>query len=40
VGGKIRFILMRGLGQAVIESGIDAALLEQTLEAKEQLCEI
>lgn len=40
VGGKIRFILMRGLGQAVIESGIDAALLEQTLEAKEHLCEI
>jgi len=40
VGGKIRFILMRGLGHAVIESGIDAALLEQTLEAKEHLCEI
>lgn len=40
VGGKIRFILMRGLGQAVIESGIDAALLEQTLEAKEHLCEL
>ncbi|MGB4246392.1 MAG: 3-dehydroquinate synthase [Pseudohongiellaceae bacterium] len=39
LGGKIRFILLRGLGQAVIESGIDAALLQQTLEAKEGLCQ-
>jgi len=39
-GGRIRFILMRGLGRAVIESGIDAVLLEQTLEAGEHLCEI
>ena len=39
LGGKIRFILLRGLGQAVIESGIDAALLQQTLEAKERLCQ-
>ncbi len=39
-GGKIRFILMRSLGKAVIESGVDAALLEQTLEAGEHLCEI
>jgi 3-dehydroquinate synthase len=38
-GGKIRFILMQGLGGSVIESNIEAGLLEQTLEAKEQLCE-
>jgi 3-dehydroquinate synthase len=38
-GGKIRFILMQGLGESVIESNIEAGLLEQTLEAKEQLCE-
>jgi len=31
---------MRSLGKAVIESGVDAALLEQTLEAGEHLCEI
>jgi len=37
--GKIRFILMQGLGRSVIESNIDASLLEQTLEAKEQLCQ-
>ncbi|MDP1930534.1 MAG: 3-dehydroquinate synthase [Gammaproteobacteria bacterium] len=39
LGGKIRFILLRGLGQAVIESGIDADLLQQTLEAREGLCQ-
>jgi 3-dehydroquinate synthase len=38
-GGKIRFILMQGLGGSVIESNIDASMLEQTLEAKEQLCQ-
>ena len=38
-GGKIRFILMKGLGKSVIESNIEASLLEQTLEAKEQLCQ-
>lgn len=38
-GGKIRFILMRGLGHTVIDSDIDAALLRQTLEAKEGLCQ-
>tara|TARA_R110002167_G_scaffold52118_1_gene150806 strand:- start:1039 stop:2130 length:1092 start_codon:yes stop_codon:yes gene_type:complete len=38
-GGKIRFILMQGLGGSVIESNIDASLMEQTLEAKEQLCQ-
>ena len=38
-GGKIRFILLRGLGKAVIESGVDATLLQQTLEAGENLCQ-
>lgn len=38
VSGKIRFILMQGLGHTVIESEIDAGLLRQTLEAKEELC--
>ena len=38
-GGKIRFILMQGLGKSMIESNVDARLLEQTLEAKEHLCE-
>lgn len=37
--GKVRFILMQGLGRSVIESNIAAGLLEQTLEAKEQLCQ-
>lgn len=38
-GGKIRFILMQGLGKSVIESKIEASLLEQTLEAGKQLCQ-
>ena len=38
-GGKIRFILMQGLGKSMIESNIEASLLEQTLEAKEHLCQ-
>jgi len=38
-GGKIRFILLRGLGNAAIESSIDPALLQQTLEAGEGLCQ-
>lgn len=38
-GGKIRFILMKGLGKSMIEGNVDASLLEQTLEAKEHLCE-
>lgn len=38
-GGKIRFILMQGLGKSVIESNIAASVLEQTLEAKEKLCQ-
>lgn len=40
IGGKIRFILLRGLGSAVIASAIDASLLHQTLEAKERLCQL
>jgi 3-dehydroquinate synthase len=36
--GKIRFILMRGLGDAVIESEIDPDLLRQTLTAGDHLC--
>ncbi len=36
--GKIRFILLRGLGDAVIESDIDPAMLQQTLTAGETLC--
>ncbi len=37
--GKIRFILMKGLGHTVIESGIDVAVLQQTLEAGDSLCQ-
>lgn len=36
--GKVRFILLRGLGDAVIESDIAPALLEQTLTAGDGLC--
>lgn len=36
--GKIRFVLMKGLGHAVIESGIPPELLEQTLSAGNTLC--
>ena len=39
MAGKIRFILLRGLGKAVIESAIDADKLRQTLEANEGLCQ-
>jgi len=39
MAGKIRFILLRGLGKAVIESAIDADVLRQTLEANEGLCQ-
>lgn len=38
-GGKVRFVLMRDFGHTVVESDIDASLLEQTLEAKENLCQ-
>lgn len=36
--GKVRFILLRRLGEAVIESDIDPVLLQQTLTAGEDLC--
>lgn len=36
--GKIRFILLRSLGHAVIESAIDPETLKQTLSAGERLC--
>lgn len=36
--GKVRFILLRRLGDAVIESDIDPALLQQTLCAGAGLC--
>ncbi|TFH75157.1 3-dehydroquinate synthase [Gammaproteobacteria bacterium LSUCC0112] len=36
--GKIRFVLMKELGHAVIESGIHPELLEQTLSAGNTLC--
>ncbi|MBC53127.1 MAG: 3-dehydroquinate synthase [Gammaproteobacteria bacterium] len=36
--GKVRFILLRRLGDAVIESDIDTALLQQTLSAGADLC--
>ncbi len=36
--GTIRFILLRAIGEGVIEGGIDEQLLRQTLSAGEQLC--
>ncbi len=36
--GKIRFVLMKSIGHAVIESDIPPALLEQTLSAGNSLC--
>ena len=36
--GKIRFILLRAIGDATLTAEIDANLLEQTLVAGEQLC--
>ena len=36
--GKIRFILLKSIGQAVIESDIDNDSLEATLTAGNQLC--
>jgi len=36
--GTIRFVLLRGIGEGVIEGGIDEQLLRQTLSAGEQLC--
>lgn len=36
--GKIRFVLMRSIGDAVVESAIPAGLLQQTLSAGNKLC--
>ncbi|MBU2097577.1 MAG: 3-dehydroquinate synthase [Gammaproteobacteria bacterium] len=36
--GKIRFVLMRGIGDAVVESAIAPDLLQQTLTAGNKLC--
>ena len=36
--GMIRFILLRAIGEAVIQGGIDQQLLRQTLSAGDQLC--
>lgn len=36
--GKIRFVLMRSIGEAVVESAIPDDLLQQTLKAGKDLC--
>lgn len=36
--GKIRFVLLRGIGNAVLESGIAPELLDETLTAGNTLC--
>lgn len=36
--GKIRFVLLRSIGNAVLESGIEPALLDETLTAGNTLC--
>jgi len=36
--GRIRLILLRAIGDAVVEAGFDPALLEQTLRAGNELC--
>ena len=36
--GTIRFVLLRAIGDAVVEGGIDSQLLKQTLTAGEELC--
>lgn len=36
--GNIRFILLKGIGNAVVEPNVDKTLLEETLLAGEQLC--
>ncbi len=36
--GRIRFILLRAIGQAVLEGNVEPELLEQTLTAGDQLC--
>jgi len=37
---EIRFILLKGIGKAVIESTIDSNILTQTLQAKGNLCQL
>ena len=36
--GKIRFILLKGIGQAVIEGDVESELIEITLGAGDELC--
>ena len=36
--GRIRFVLLRGIGQAQLADGVDPGLLAQTLTAQAQLC--
>lgn len=36
--GQIRFILLKAIGEAVIEGGVDPQLLQETLQAQDQLC--
>ena len=36
--GKIRFVLLRAIGQGVVEGDIAPALLEETLTAGDNLC--
>lgn len=36
--GKIRFVLLRSIGDAVVESAVPAELLQQTLSAGNKLC--
>ena len=36
--GKIRFILLKGIGQAVIEGDVESELIEMTLGAGDELC--
>ena len=37
--GKIRFVLLRQLGDAVVEADIPPALLQETLQAGDRLCQ-
>ena len=36
--GKIRFIVLNAIGEAVLKDDIDMELLTQTLEARDRLC--
>jgi 3-dehydroquinate synthase len=36
--GRIRLVLLRAIGDAVVEAGFDPALLRQTLQAGNELC--